>query len=55
MTKIKADDYPPSQATKRRDAALRAALSMPAIPHANPNKKKAKPSKRQQKRQQSGL
>jgi hypothetical protein len=33
-TKARNDDYPPSEATQTRDAALRAALSMPTIPHA---------------------
>lgn len=38
------DEYPPSQATKRRDDALRAALSMGPKSHAelSPKKKKAK-------------
>ena len=49
--KQRPDDYPPSEATKRRDSALRAALSMPAIPHATPPQpkvavKKAKNRKR---------
>lgn len=39
-------DYSRSVATKRRDDALRAALSMPANPHARP-KQKARPSKKQ--------
>jgi len=48
--KPRPDDYPPSEATKRRDAALRAALSMPAIPHAESSpkaKKKVAPKRRQ--------
>jgi hypothetical protein len=40
------DDYLPSEATKRRDAALRAALTMPPILHAKPAKKKKAASKR---------
>jgi len=42
------DDYPPTEAKRRMDAALRAALSMPPIPHAksSPKKKKAAPKGR---------
>jgi hypothetical protein len=43
--KPRGDDYPPSEATRRRDAALAQALSMPPNPHASPKKKKAKPRK----------
>ena len=42
------DDYPPSQATKRRDDALRAALSMPPRPFspaAKEPKKTTRPRK----------
>jgi hypothetical protein len=40
------DDYPPSEATQRRDAALRAVLSMPRTPHTESSlkaKSKTKP------------
>ena len=43
MQKTNKDHYPAAEAAKRRDAALRAALSMPPTKHA-PAKKK--PSKR---------
>ncbi len=49
--KPRPDDYPPSEAARRRDAALRAALSMPSIPHAesSPKKKKAAPKRKGKK------
>jgi hypothetical protein len=43
------DEYLPTEAMRRRDAALRAALSMPAISHAESSqkaKKKAAPKRR---------
>jgi hypothetical protein len=36
------DDYPPAEAEQRFKTALRAALSMPPIPHAESSRKKPK-------------
>jgi hypothetical protein len=36
------DDYPPTEAKRRFDVALRAASSMPPIPHAESSRKKPK-------------
>jgi hypothetical protein len=40
------DDYPPSEAMKRREDSLRSALSKPPILHARSEKKKAAPKRR---------
>jgi hypothetical protein len=40
MTPKRDADFSEREAQQRRDAALRAALSMPAIPRANPPKPK---------------
>jgi hypothetical protein len=54
MAKTKAprhDDYPPSQATQRRDDALRAALNMGPIPHrVSPISKRIKTTSRPKKK-----
>jgi hypothetical protein len=45
------DDYPPSAATKRRDKALAAALSIGPIPHAELRReKRAQPKKLRRKK-----
>jgi hypothetical protein len=44
-------EYSPKEAQQRRDKALHAALSMPAIPHAESSrKKKAAPKRRSPKK-----
>jgi hypothetical protein len=45
------DDYPPAEAEQRFKTALRAALSMPSIPHAESSpKKKPAPTKNRAKK-----
>lgn len=50
------DEYPPSEATRRRDDALRAALTMPARTHAesSPKRSKAAAGGRSQSPKKSG-
>ena len=55
--KREADDYTPAEAHQRFKAALRAALSMPPIPHAESSpkpKKKAAPKRRPQSSKKLG-
>jgi hypothetical protein len=44
------DDYPPTEAQRKHDAALRAALSMPAIPDRESNLKKKKTAQKKRAR-----